>query len=181
LQDFKNISILTSALKQKDRSAFAYLYDNFSAALYGVILKIVNNDDDANDVLQESFINIWKHIESFDEKKGVTLFTWMLNISRNKAIDRYRQKNRIAANQKELNNVSIGNGHILNTNIKTDTIGISKLVSNIKPEHYQLIQLHYYKGLTHQEISDTTAIPLGTVKTRLRTAITELKQVFGAK
>jgi RNA polymerase sigma-70 factor, ECF subfamily len=180
LQEFTNISLLTTALKQKDRSAFTYLYDNYSAALYGVILKVVNNEEDANDVLQDAFVNIWKSIETFDEKKGATLFTWMLNVCRNKAIDRYRQKNRIASNQKELSNVSIGNEHTLHTIQKIDTIGIGKLVSNIKPEHYQLIQLHYYKGLTHQEIADITNIPLGTIKTRLRSAITELKQVFGA-
>jgi RNA polymerase sigma-70 factor, ECF subfamily len=181
LQEYKDISILVSALKQKNTNAFTYLYDNYSAALYGVILKVVHDEDDANDVLQEAFINIWKSIESFDEKRGITLFTWMLNVARNKAIDRFRQKNRVAVNQKELTSVSIGNEHAQNSNIKTDTIGVSKLLQNIKPEHYQLIHLHYYKGLTHQEISDATQLPLGTVKTRLRTAITELKQVFQAK
>jgi RNA polymerase sigma-70 factor, ECF subfamily len=180
LQDFSNISFLVSALKQKDQKAFAYLYDNYSAALYGIVFKIVNNEDDANDVLQEAFINIWKSIETYDAKKGGTLFTWMLNIARNKAIDRYRQKNRIGENQREIYIVSIGNEHTNNSSITTDTIGMQKLINKIKPELQEVIQLHYFKGLTHQEITEITNLPLGTVKTRLRTAITELKTVFGA-
>jgi RNA polymerase sigma-70 factor (ECF subfamily) len=181
LQNFQDISVLIAALKQKDRSAFTYLYDHYSAALYGIVLKIVQDEEDAADVLQESFINIWKGIDNYDEKKGATLFTWMLNVARNKAIDRYRQKNRINTNQKELASVNIGNELYQVNNIKTDTIGINKLLQQIKPEHYQLIHLHYYKGLTHQEISNITTIPLGTVKTRIRSAISELKLVFGTK
>jgi RNA polymerase sigma factor (sigma-70 family) len=181
LQEYSNISYLIQALKAKDRNAFAYLYDNYSAAIYGVVLSILNNEEDANDVLQEAFINIWKSIETYDEKKGATLFTWMLNVARNKAIDRYRQKTRQQANQKELSNVSIGNEHVNHTQMKTDTIGVSALLNKIKPEHKLLIDLHYYKGLTHQEITEVTNLPLGTVKTRIRSAMTELKQVFGAK
>ncbi len=156
------------------------MYDNYSAALYGIVFKVVNDEDDANDVLQEAFLNIWKSINSYDAKKGGTLFTWMLNIARNKAIDRYRQKNRINSNQKEHTSVSIANEHINNSNIKTDTIGVNVLVNKIKPELRQIVHLHYFNGLTHQEISDVVNLPLGTVKTRLRTAITELKTVFGA-
>jgi RNA polymerase sigma factor (sigma-70 family) len=180
LQDYSNIQNLISALLQKDQKAFAHLYDNYSGALYGIIFKIVNNEDDANDVLQEAFINIWKSIETYDAKKGGTLFTWMLNIARNKAIDKYRQKNRIGENQKEIYIVGIGNEHTNNSSIKTDTIGMHKLINQIKPELQEVIQLHYFKGLTHQEITEITNLPLGTVKTRLRTAMTELKQVFGA-
>jgi RNA polymerase sigma factor (sigma-70 family) len=181
LQDFSDISYLIRSLKEKDRNAFAYLYDNYSAALYGIVFKIVHDEDDANDVLQDTFINIWKNIDSYDEKKGGTLFTWMLNIARNKAIDRFRQKNRISENQKGLTYVSISNEHYNNSSIKTDTIGVNALLNKIKPEHKQLIDLHYYKGLTHQEITEITNLPLGTVKTRIRSAMTELKQVFGVK
>jgi RNA polymerase sigma-70 factor (ECF subfamily) len=101
LKDFSIISNLIFALKQKDEAAFSFLYDNYSAALYGIIFKIVNNENDANDVLQDVFVNIWKNIETYNEDRGGSLFTWMLNIARNKAIDIYRQKNRIAENQKE--------------------------------------------------------------------------------
>jgi RNA polymerase sigma factor (sigma-70 family) len=181
LQDFSNISNLISALKEQDEKAFAYLYDNYSAALYGIIFKVVNNEDDANDVLQDVFVNIWKSIESYNVEKGGSLFTWMLNIARNKAIDRYRQKNRIAENQKAFQSVSISNETYISNSIKIDTIGVSNLVNNIKPDLKQMIDLHYYKGFTHQEITEITNLPLGTVKTKIRSAMTELKKVFGTK
>jgi RNA polymerase sigma factor (sigma-70 family) len=181
LQDFSNISNLIFSLQQKDEKAFTYLYEKYSAALYGVVLKVVHNADDANDVMQEAFISIWKNIDSYDANKGGSLFTWMLNISRNKAIDRYRQKNRIAENQKVLQNVSIGNEHQNNNFIKTEVIGVNNLVSKIKPELKELIDLHYFKGYTHQEITEITNLPLGTVKTKMRSAMTELKSVFGIK
>jgi RNA polymerase sigma factor (sigma-70 family) len=181
LHDFSNISNLISSLQQKDERAFAYLYDNYSAALYGVVLKVVSDADDANDVLQEAFVSIWKSIDTYDANRGGSLFTWMLNIARNKAIDRFRQKNRIVENQKELRNVSIQNEHLNLNALKTDTIGINNLVSKIKPELKELIDLHYYKGFTHQEITEITNLPLGTVKTKMRSAMTELKSVFGIK
>ncbi len=170
---------MVNALQLKDEKAFTYLYDNYSAALNGVILKIVNNVDDADDVLQEAFINIWNNMHTYDISKGGSLFTWMLNIARNKAIDRFRQKNRIHENQNELKGVSILNEHLNSNTIKTDTIGVGNLVSKIKPDLKELIDLHYYKGFTHQEITEITNLPLGTVKTKIRTAMTELKSVFG--
>lgn len=179
MQDFSNIINLIFALKQKDELAFAYLYDNYSTALYGIAFKIVNNENDASDVLQEAFVNIWKNIDTYNEEKGGSLFTWMLNIVRNKAIDIYRQKNRIAENQKEFQRVSISNESLTASSLKINTIGVTKLVDSIKPELKQLIDLHYYKGFTHQEIAEITSMPLGTVKTKIRSAMTELKKVFG--
>jgi RNA polymerase sigma factor (sigma-70 family) len=131
-------------------------------------------------VLQDSFINIWSKIETYNEEKGAGLFTWMLNIARNKAIDRYRQKNRIAENQKEFQTVSISNESTYMESMKVDSIGVTQLVNTIKPEWKHLIDLHYYKGFTHQEITEITNLPLGTIKTKLRSAMTELKKVFGA-
>jgi RNA polymerase sigma-70 factor, ECF subfamily len=181
LQDFSNILNLISALKAKDEKAFAYLYDNYSASMYGIIGKIITNEDDANDVMQDVFINIWKNIDTYNIDKGGSLFTWMLNIARNKAIDKYRQQHRIVENQKEMYDVSMSNVGILTNSIKVDTIGVSNLVDNMKPELKQLIDLHYYKGFTHQEITVITNMPLGTVKTKIRTAMSELKIVFGIK
>lgn len=179
MQDYSNIQYLVTALQQKDAQAFAYLYDNYSAALYGIVLKIVNNAEDADDVLQEAFISIWKNMSTYDGKKGGSLFTWMLNITRNKAIDRFRQKNRIVENQKGFKIVSIGNEHVQTNTIATDTIGVTALVNKIKPDLQEIIDLHYFKGFTHQEITEITNLPLGTVKTKIRTAMTALKQVFG--
>jgi RNA polymerase sigma-70 factor (ECF subfamily) len=80
---------LTSSLQRREQSAFSYLYDQYSGALYSVIHNIVTDSEIANDVLQEVFVKIWKQIESYDASKG-RLFTWMLNISRNASIDMLR-------------------------------------------------------------------------------------------
>src|SRR5215210_7356677 len=82
---------LVVALRHKDDQAFGYLYDHYAGALYSIIKQIVVDAEVSNDVLQEAFVNIWRRIELYDESKG-RLFTWMLNIARNAAIDKTRSK-----------------------------------------------------------------------------------------
>jgi RNA polymerase sigma factor (sigma-70 family) len=82
---------LVILLQQRDNRAYSYLYDNYSAALNGIIRPIVNDNEQADDVLQEVLINIWRKIEFYDASKG-RLFTWFLNIARNAAIDKVRSK-----------------------------------------------------------------------------------------
>lgn len=173
------MNFLVTSLKKKDEKAYAYLYDNYSAALYGIIYKIVNDEEDASDVLQDTFVSIWKSIESYDMNKGGTLFTWMLNIARNKAIDRYRQKNRVSENQTDYKIVHTGGDHFLSTTTNTDKIGLNTLIDKLKPDLKEMIELHYFKGFTHQEITDQTQLPLGTVKSRIRSAMKDLKQLVG--
>lgn len=169
---------LISMLKSKDEKAFNYLYDNYSGALYGVILKVLDKEELANDLLQEVFVKIWRSIEQYDSSKG-RLYTWMLNIARNSAIDVLRSK----SFQQEQKTIDIENSVYLNesrrnTENNTDTLGLKKSVMNLKPEFRILIDLAYFQGFTQEEISKTLQIPLGTVKTRMRNAILELKSVF---
>lgn len=169
---------LIALLKSKDEKAFNYLYDNYSGALYGVIMKVLDKEELANDVLQEVFVKIWRSIEQYDSSKG-RLYTWMLNVSRNAAIDTLRSK----SFQQEQKTTDIDNTVYLNDNRRsavnnTDTLGLKKSVMNLKPEFRILIDLAYFQGFTQEEISKTLNIPLGTVKTRMRNAILELKTVF---
>ena len=82
---------LVGLLKEQNNDAFNYLYDHYSGALYTIINQIVPDKDTASDVLQEVFVNIWRKMNTYDETKG-RLFTWMLNIGRNAAIDKVRSK-----------------------------------------------------------------------------------------
>ena len=82
---------LVTLLLSRDEKGFNYLYDNYSPALYGVIFRIVKYEEEANEVLQDTFVKIWNSITSFDQNKG-TLYTGMLNIARNSAIDRLKSK-----------------------------------------------------------------------------------------
>lgn len=164
---------LITALKARDDQAFSYLYDHYSGSLYSIILQIVKRPEAANDVLQEVFINIWRKIESYDPVKG-RLFTWMLNISRNSSIDMLRSKNyQNSQKNQEITDTVYGNGLVTQTNI--DHIGISKFLGKLRPEHRVLIELAYFQGYTHDEIAEIEEIPLGTVKTRIRNALLQLR------
>lgn len=167
---------LVSLLKDRDSRAFSYLYDNYSGALNTIILQILNDVELANDVLQEVFINVWKKIESYDPTKG-RLFTWMLNIARNASIDLLRSKTyqNSRKNRSISDNVDVWvKGQTSEMNI--DNIGLKKVLEKLKEEHRILIELAYFKGYTHEEIAEIETIPLGTVKTRIRNALIQLRE-----
>lgn len=169
---------LIALLKSKDRQAYSYLYDNYAGALYGIIMKVLNKEEAAKDVLQEVFVKIWQHIDSYDAAKG-RLYTWMLNIARNAAIDVLRSSgfNRDKKISELENNVHSDTGS-LSTSIKTDHMGLKKIVGGLKEEHRQIIELAYFNGYTQEEIAKALNIPLGTVKTRSRTALAQLKSLM---
>jgi RNA polymerase sigma-70 factor (ECF subfamily) len=136
----------------------------------------VNDIEIANDVLQEVFINIWRKIDSYDPVKG-RLFTWMLNIARNASIDTLRSRSyqNIRKNQSlQDNNEWPESGKPGSVNI--DNIGLKRIVERLKKEHRVLIDLAYFKGYTHEEIAQIEDIPLGTVKTRIRNALMQLRE-----
>ena len=168
---------LVVALKERNDQAFGFLYDNYAGALYSIIRQIItNNDELAGDVLQEVFINIWRKIGTYDQTKG-RLFTWMLNIARNASIDTLRSKSyqNSQKNQELPDNVYKG---VVNqtTQLNVDNIGLKKVLEKLKPEHRVLVELAYFKGFTHEEIAEMMSIPLGTVKTRIRNALLQLRE-----
>jgi RNA polymerase sigma factor (sigma-70 family) len=167
---------LVRLLKQRTQSAFSYLYDNYSGALYSVVLSILKDTDLANDVLQEVFIKIWRQIDQYDAEKG-KLFTWLVNISRNASIDMLRSKsyNLQKENLELTENVYTAAG---DTHLETDEIGLRKAVTRLKEEYKVLIELAYFQGYTQDEISKFLKIPLGTVKTRLRSALIRLREIL---
>jgi RNA polymerase sigma factor (sigma-70 family) len=177
VQNINSERELVFLLKEKNSKAFGYLYDNYSAALFGIIHQIIDDNELAGDILQEVFLNIWRRIETYDPSKG-RLFTWMLNIARNASIDTLRSKSyqnsqKNQALPDDVNNISSGM-QFIQTNI--DNIGLRKILEKLKPEHRILIELAYFKGYTHEEISKIETIPLGTVKTRIRNALLQLKE-----
>ena len=169
---------LVELLNQQNTKAFGILYDNYSAALYGIILRIVDTQEIAEDVLQESFVKIWKNFSQYDPAKG-KLFTWMVNLTRNLAIDKVRSKeySKSTKNQSIDNLVSFVDFKS-NTSQNPDLIGLKKLVESLDPEHKKIIDLLYFGGFTQAEVSDKLNIPLGTVKTRARMAILNLRKFF---
>ncbi|NIJ51832.1 RNA polymerase sigma factor [Dyadobacter arcticus] len=171
---------LISLLKSNNREAFEYLYDHYSPALYGIILKIVKDEDSAADVMQDAFLKIWKNIGSYNAEKG-TLFTWILNVARNTAIDRLRYEFKT---DKILHLDSVSDGQLIGASIFNPipaTIDLRSIVERLLPERKILIDLVYFQGYTHEEVSQNLSIPLGTVKSRIRKALQELREVFSVQ
>jgi len=169
---------LVLLLQNQDQQAFSYLYDNYSAALNGIIYRMVENRELAEDILQEAFVKIWNNFSSYDNNKG-RLFTWMLNITRNLTIDTLRSKGykkqaKISSDENSVGNLS-DEGKVTE---RFDAMGIRKQLVNLKPDQRSIIDLAYFNGYTQDEISKEMGIPLGTVKTRMRAAIIELRKIL---
>lgn len=167
-------------LKQKSRQGFDYLYGQYSGALYGIVRRVITDEETARDVLQEVFVKIWNNIDKFDPTKG-RLYTWMLNLARNTAIDKLRSKGEIMQGKIQTGeDIVYKQEQGLKTEQQTDTIGLKAIVAEMQPEHKTIVELAYFKGYTLDEISKALDIPLGTVKTRMRKAISLLRQHYNS-
>lgn len=165
-------------LKQRDMVAYTKLYDNYAPGLLGVIMQVLRNQDVSEEVLQNVFVKIWKNIESYDASRG-RLYTWMINIAINSAIDYSKSKRAKQEKITQSMDVSIDAvNHQTSNSLNTDVIGLKEQVVSLKEEYRVLIELVYYKGLTQEETAKELNIPLGTVKTRIRAAVSELRQKF---
>jgi RNA polymerase sigma factor (sigma-70 family) len=173
--DPKDQNISIELLKQQDKKMFELLYDKYSGALYNIILKITLNEQVAQDTLQEGFIKIWKNIQSYDEQKG-SIFTWMLNVCRNTAIDVTRSKAYKPTIQKNVDDLYDNQNTVPEINI--NAIGLTKIMSTLKKEHYQVLHRIYLMGYTQSQTAEELNLPIGTVKTRVRNALLELKQIY---
>jgi len=165
-------------LRNREKIAVEALYDMYSSSLYGVIFRIVNDTELAEDILQETFVKIWQSFSGYSAEKG-RLFTWMVNIARNLSIDKVRSKDfRNQNKNQDLENTVNLIDEQNNTVYKPELLGIKDLVQKLRPEQKSILDLVYFKGYTHVEVADELGIPLGTVKTRLRMAIQELRKNF---
>jgi len=164
-------------IRERNQKAFAYLYDNYSQALFGVIDSIINNQEESEDVLQNTFLKIWNNFDSYDTSKG-RLYTWMLNIARNLAIDSTRSKHEKIKNKiQEATDFVYYKNNLYIDDMSHETIGLKRIVDNLKESHREIIDLSYYQGYTQEEISKKLNIPLGTVKTNVRQALLILRSL----
>ncbi len=171
---------LVEHLVSRDARRFEIVYDYFSPSLLGVIKKIVKYDELAEDVLQDGFMKIWNKSESYDAQKS-RLFTWMLNIMRNTAVDYLRSKQ----GKIEKKNASVDTfiTHDLpGFAVESDHehIGLKKMVSELKTDQHEIINLAFFEGYTQDEIAKKLQIPLGTVKTKCRSALISLRKTLSS-
>ncbi len=162
-------------LQKEDQQAINLLYENYSNSLFGVILKITNNREIAEDALQETFVKVWKNAKKYDSKKA-KLFTWLFRIARNTAIDKLRSHNIKFKKEVQIDKYSV---YILPaTSLNQDVIDLKEHVARLEEKYQIVLKALFFEGMTQQEASDELEIPLGTVKSRLKIGLRELKKVY---
>lgn len=171
---------LLKAIAGKDDAALGQLYDRYRLILFGVLVRILNNREEAEDVLQEVFLQVWRRAADFDEKRGRP-FTWLVTLARSRGIDRLRSlasRERVAvAGASEMpDEVS----DAANDAIRSERVGVVKsALAELPEDQRKPLVLAYFDGLTQSEIATKLDLPLGTVKTRMRTAMIKLRESFG--
>ena len=146
---------LVTLLRTQDQSAFSYLYDNYAAALNGIITRMVDDTQLAEDILQEAFLKIWNNFKQYDTSKG-RLFTWMINITRNLTIDTLRSKGYKKGKKISQDENSVITYQDKNfTSDRFDTIGLRKQLQYLKPEQKVITEI-YTKLLEHMTVKGTS-------------------------
>jgi RNA polymerase sigma-70 factor (ECF subfamily) len=175
------LDLLVEQFKKKDPSAFEKLHGMYADNICGVINTIVKNDGIAQEICQDVFIKIWNNSESYNSSKG-RFFTWILNIARNAAIDEIRSKS--YKNEKKNLPADYFVGILQNKEDEDsviDTKGLRNLIKNLKEKCIQIIELLYFRGYTQKDAAEELDIPLGTVKTRNRSCISQLRENMESK
>ena len=170
---------LLKAVAARDESALGQLYDHYRLILFGVLMRILNNREEAEDVLQEVFLQVWRRAADFDEKRGRP-FTWLVTLARSRGIDRLRSlaaKERVAlAGAKEPSEqVSDAVADALASEQRTL---VTKALAQLPEEQKSPLILAYFDGLTQSEIAAKLGAPLGTVKTRMRAGLMKLREAL---
>jgi RNA polymerase sigma-70 factor (ECF subfamily) len=174
--------LLLKAIAARDEAALAQLYDRYRTILFGLLMRILNNREEAEDVLQEVFLQVWRKAADFDESRGRP-FTWLVTLARSRGIDRLRtlaSRERVAeAGARE---VSEEISDAANDAFKSEQRGlVSNALAKLPDEQKRPIMLAYFDGLTQSEIAMRTGAPLGTVKTRMRTGMIRLRELLAGQ
>jgi RNA polymerase sigma-70 factor (ECF subfamily) len=178
----ENDVALLSAIGARDEVALAQLYDRYRAILFGLLMRILNNREEAEDVLQEVFLQVWRKAEDFDENRGRP-FTWLVTLARSRGIDRLRTlaaRERVAEAGAREPSEEISDA--ATDAFKSEQRGlVSDALAKLPDEQKRPIMLAYFEGLTQSEIATNLGAPLGTVKTRMRTGMMRLRELLAGQ
>lgn len=170
--------LLVAMLKGKNQQALTLAYHNYSGAIYGIILRMLQSEEIAQEVLQDVFLKAWDNIEQYDATKG-KFFTWLSTIARRLAIDKTRSAEyKKTEKTKNIEHIVHSEDRWSETPQFKDA-GLERVISTMDEKYRTLIDMAYFYGYTHQEIHEATNIPIGTIKTRLRAAVQELRRLLG--
>lgn len=174
-------SVLIERMKAGDENALAIIYDRYSAMLFGLLMRILRDRQEAEEVLQDLFFQLWRNAAQFDAGRG-SLPAWLMVIARNRAISRLRGRPRLEILEEEdggFANTFISPGSIEDEAFRSQLAErVSDALGKLPVEQRQAVELAYFEGMTQTEIAARTDSPLGTVKTRVRSAMQSLKQIL---
>jgi RNA polymerase sigma-70 factor (ECF subfamily) len=171
---------LIERIVQRDQAALAALYDRYAGMLSSVLNRILRDPQAAEEILQDIFFQLWRNPSQFDPARG-SLPGWLMVIARNRAISRLRRHNPAAGD--ELSEAAaVSTINIETAAAQQQLIGrVKGALENLPAEQRAAIELAYFEGMSHSEIAQRTGDPLGTVKTRLRSAVESLKRTLHAQ
>lgn len=173
---------LLRAVAARDEAALAQLYDRYRVILFGLLMRILNNREDAEDVLQEVFLQVWRRAADFDENRGRP-FTWLVTLARSRGIDRLRTlaaRERVAAAGARDESEAVSDA--ASDAFRSEQRGlVTNALAQLPDEQQRPLMLAYFDGLTQTEIAARLGAPLGTVKTRMRTGMMRLREMLAGK
>jgi RNA polymerase sigma-70 factor, ECF subfamily len=166
---------LIEKMVQRDETALEALYDRYAVMLTSVLIRILRDSQAAEEILQDIFYQLWRTASQFDASRG-SLPGWLLVIARNRAISRLRHRNP-AAGDELVENTLVMPFNLESVISQQQLLGrIKSVLEDLPAEQRAAVELAYFEGLTHSEIAQRTGDPLGTVKTRLRSALETIKR-----
>src|SRR5207248_9742624 len=170
-------SMLISRIRSGDEDALAALHDRYSQVVYSVALRVLGETTQAEDILQEIFLQLWRNPQTFDSSRG-SLGAWLAVITRHRAIDQLRRRRP----ESDIEDVIVAvDTRIEQTTDRNMTIAkIRAVVDRLPAEQRKPLEMAFFEGLTHSEIATKTGEPLGTVKTRIRSALLTLRKALAA-
>ncbi|MDX6577362.1 MAG: hypothetical protein QOE96_3315 [Blastocatellia bacterium] len=171
---------LLHAVAGGDELALAACYDRYRLILFGLILRILHDREEAEDVLQETFLQVWRRAADFDEARG-RAFTWLVTIARSRALDRLRSagsRMRLAEQVAQTPQEDVGDAALDALKSETGAI-VRQALAELPDEQQKTLFLAYFEGLTQTEIAARLGDPLGTVKTRMRSGLSKLRELIG--
>ncbi|MDB6171831.1 MAG: putative polymerase sigma factor, sigma-24-like protein [Chthoniobacteraceae bacterium] len=171
---------LMRGVQDEDPTALAVLYDRYSSVLKALIMRIIHNEAEADDLLQEIFMELWNHARNYSQEKGKPL-GWMVTLTRRRSIDRLRKRQSYARAEERLQQQTEQQpdawiNNTVDQEIESSDLRkmLEKVISSLPPAQQQAIDLAFFKGMSQREIAAYTHIPLGTIKTRLELGLKKI-------
>jgi RNA polymerase sigma factor (sigma-70 family) len=168
----KDDTLFIERFQNRDEAALSKLYDKYSGAIYGVIIRMCRNEEAAQEILQETFMKAWDKSHLYDASKG-KFYTWLYRIARNTTLNFLRKEDKLI----QLEDLSVYKDEGLEEDQELHT-ELKGALSKLDAHHQKALRLVYFNGLTHKEAHEEMGVPLGTFKSYVRQAVEKLRVMY---